>query len=79
MFSTSAASFLAAIGIKDFPVFHLTIDGGIGVLGMTWYSSAEKGILYTERQLVIYDLSDPFSVYHFAGTLLQLRQRSDAL
>ncbi|TFK69362.1 hypothetical protein BDN72DRAFT_959637 [Pluteus cervinus] len=79
IFSTSAVRFLFAVGIKDYPVFHLTIDGGIGVLGMTWYSSKQEGILYTERKLVIYDISDPFSVYHLAVTLLQLRQRFEVL
>ncbi len=37
----SAAQFLAALGIKDFPVYGLVTSGQYGYVSSTWYSSAD--------------------------------------
>ncbi len=38
----SAAQFLAALGIKDFPVYGLTTSGQYGYVCSTWYSSEDS-------------------------------------
>lgn len=39
MFCVNAVQFLAALGIKDFPVYGLLVDGSCGSLSQAWVSA----------------------------------------
>lgn len=38
----SAASFLTALGIKDFPVYGLAPYGSYGIVSQAWYSTTDN-------------------------------------
>ncbi|KAJ3556116.1 hypothetical protein NM688_g2200 [Phlebia brevispora] len=78
MYSVTSVSYLAAIGIKAYPVFTLAAHGTLGNLIMTWMS--ENGAIYImERNIRKFDISNPLSAFHFASILLRLRARDREL
>ncbi|KAJ3554603.1 hypothetical protein NM688_g3020 [Phlebia brevispora] len=78
MYSVASISYLAAIGIKAYPVFTLAAHGTLGNLIMTWMS--ENGAIYMmERNIRKFDISNPLSAFHFASILLRLRARDREL
>ncbi|TFK69366.1 hypothetical protein BDN72DRAFT_959638 [Pluteus cervinus] len=79
IFSIAAVSFLVAIGIEDQPVYHLTVDGPYGVLGMTSYCPLKKCILYTADNLMAYNLCEPMGAYLASTMLLKIREEFEIL
>ncbi|KAH7885681.1 hypothetical protein F5I97DRAFT_1874317 [Phlebopus sp. FC_14] len=74
IYSTAAASFLAAVGITEFPVFGLLTDGCKGVITCAWAEteSDTQCVRIAERNGVVFDLSDPLSAFQYAVLLCKL-------
>ncbi|KAJ3554947.1 hypothetical protein NM688_g2843 [Phlebia brevispora] len=78
MYCVASVSYLAAIGIKMYPVFALAAHGTLGNLIMTWTS--DNDITYImERNIRKFDISSPLSAFHFASVLLRVRARDRQL
>ncbi|KAJ3524807.1 hypothetical protein NM688_g8499 [Phlebia brevispora] len=78
MYTVTCVSYLAAIGIKSYPVFALAAHGTLGNLMMSWMS--ENGVIYLmERNIRKFNISSPLSAFHFASVLLRVRARDKAL
>ncbi|KAH7885684.1 hypothetical protein F5I97DRAFT_1874334 [Phlebopus sp. FC_14] len=74
IYSTAAASFLAAVGITEFPVFGLLTDGCKGVITCAWAETESdiQCVRIAERNGVVFDLSDPLSAFQYAVFLCKL-------
>ncbi|EGO29062.1 hypothetical protein SERLADRAFT_377418 [Serpula lacrymans var. lacrymans S7.9] len=79
MYTVSALYFLRSLGIVDFPLFGLVTSGSEGAVSMAWYSSKQQKIFLMERNLQLYDISDPLQVYEFSVVLLRIAEHGQKL
>ncbi|THH19365.1 hypothetical protein EW146_g1771, partial [Bondarzewia mesenterica] len=75
----SAVTFLAAIGITDYPVFGLIADDAEGVVTAAWYSETQDKIYIIERNVCKFILTNPLEVFYFATFLVRLRKYNEHL
>ncbi|EIW83880.1 hypothetical protein CONPUDRAFT_163145 [Coniophora puteana RWD-64-598 SS2] len=75
LYLNAAASYLAAAGILEQPVFGLTTNGQHGVLSCAYARrdtnnlSDPTHIMILERNAMVFDLANPLSCAHFASCL----------
>ncbi|KAI0343410.1 hypothetical protein BDW22DRAFT_1355841 [Trametopsis cervina] len=78
MHCVSGVHFLAAIGIREWPVYGLVTNGSEGAVIMA--SMSQYGAVHVfDRNPISFDLSKALDVYRFATFLLRLRAKSEAL
>ncbi|THH14417.1 hypothetical protein EW146_g5906 [Bondarzewia mesenterica] len=79
MYLVSAVTFLAAVGITNYPVFGLVTDGAEGVVTLAWYSETQDKIYVMERNVCKLLLSSPLHAFQFATFLVRLRNYNQDL
>ncbi|THH13655.1 hypothetical protein EW146_g6587 [Bondarzewia mesenterica] len=79
MYLVSAVTFLAAVGITNYPVFGLITDGADGVVTVAWYSEKQDKIYVMERNVCKFILTSPLHAFQFATFLVRLRQYNQDL
>jgi hypothetical protein len=79
MYLVSTVRFLAALGIKGFPVFGLMTSGQIGGIMMAWQSESGNKIYILERNMRLFNLASPIEAFQFATFLVQLQDHTDNL
>ncbi|THH12590.1 hypothetical protein EW146_g7549, partial [Bondarzewia mesenterica] len=79
MYLVSAVTFLAAVGITNYPVFGLITDGADGVVTLAWYSEKQDKIYVMERNVCKFILTSPLHAFQFATFLVRLRQYNQDL
>ncbi|THH03999.1 hypothetical protein EW146_g10296, partial [Bondarzewia mesenterica] len=72
-------TFLAAVGITNYPVFGLITDGADGVVTLAWYSEKQDKIYVMERNVCKFILTSPLHAFQFATFLVRLRQYNQDL
>ncbi|KAH7882404.1 hypothetical protein F5I97DRAFT_1909968 [Phlebopus sp. FC_14] len=77
--AVSATAFLASVGVAEYPVFTLTIDGPIGILSMAWFSRKHQMTFVLDRNVVTFDISQPLEAFHFVCTMAKLVNHSKEL
>ncbi|KAI0343412.1 hypothetical protein BDW22DRAFT_1428019 [Trametopsis cervina] len=78
MYCVSAVHFLAAIGIREWPVYGLVTNGPEGVVIMA--SMSQYGAVHVfERNPISFNLCKALDVFRFATFLLRLKAKSEAL
>ncbi|EED77609.1 predicted protein [Postia placenta Mad-698-R] len=70
LYCTSAARFLEAIGIVEFPIFSVLSDGPYTVLATTWVKDGIVQIF--ERHMVSFDVSNPLGAWHYATVMARI-------
>ncbi|KIJ61478.1 hypothetical protein HYDPIDRAFT_159531 [Hydnomerulius pinastri MD-312] len=79
MYCVAAVTFLAALGIEEYPVYGLVTNGNVGAVLLSWKSPASKNIYIMERSIRTFDLSSPIEAFQFATFLLRLKDQDDRL
>ncbi|OSX63955.1 hypothetical protein POSPLADRAFT_1168117 [Postia placenta MAD-698-R-SB12] len=70
IYCVSAARFLEAIGIDEFPIFSVLSDGPLTVLAVTW---AKDGVVRIfERHMMSFDVSSPLGAWHYATVMARI-------
>lgn len=67
---TSAARFMEAIGITEFPIFSVVSDGPLAVLATTWVKDGIVQIF--ERHMVSFDVSNALGAWHYASVIARI-------
>ncbi|KIJ61469.1 hypothetical protein HYDPIDRAFT_42675 [Hydnomerulius pinastri MD-312] len=79
IYCVAAVTFLAALGIEEYPVYGLVTNGNVGAVLLSWKSPASKNIYIMERSIRTFNLSRPIEAFQFAAFLLRLRDKDDEL
>ncbi|KAK0505264.1 hypothetical protein EDD18DRAFT_1399329 [Armillaria luteobubalina] len=73
----ASVRYLASLGVTKQGVFALTTNGIVGAILMAWCSSDSERVYIVERNVRIFNISQPIEVYHFVTVLLRLRKYGD--